>query len=627
MKKAQSIFIIFLIITTVLLGSKTAINSLSSPGQTIYIEPQKYIFDINNATIGTKFNVTVWVSSDSYPWNLMMFQVYIIFNHQYINVTTSNGNIRAWPNQNLGGRNWDSEYVFYGQGGGAIGSPVYYYLDDSHGAIMLGDLLAGETSVPSPKKLACFEFEVKALPAEGETLSCTLNIDNSDTYLFDSQGPISDVTKQDGYYEISSPAPPPPPPPPVGTQIAVEPEEIIDPTMVPSSIFDINITILNVTEMITCEFNLTYDPNVIQWIGIQAFKVYGQTPTMTINSNGEAGYIWTKLVYQDPISTYTLTPLVNLVFHVKNYGASVLDLHDTILLNVTGQPIEHEAKDGFFMSLIRDVAITDIFLSRTWAYKGWPINITLTVLNLGNINETFNVTAYYDETPIETVEIVDLPPNVPKNITITWDTSTVDSGTYTIKGEASTVPYEIDTTNNILTGDEVLILALKHDIAITSISTDRTWVYQGQEVNINVTVKNIGDTSETFNITVYYNESILFEEQIIELAPNIEITLSIVWNTSTVEPHNNYTLWAETSIIPYEYNMTNNRYINGIIEVRILGDVDGDGKVNMVDMWLVQGAFGASPGHPRWNPYADIDGSQRIDMIDIYIVQKEFGSQ
>jgi len=621
MRKYQGILIIILIISS-LLCSKIILKSSSLPeNQTIYIKPQKYIFDTNNATIGTKFNVTVWVSSDSYPWDLMMFQVYLIFNHQYINITTLNGNLRAWPNQNLGGRSWDSEYVFYGKGGGAIGNPVYYYLDDSHGAIMLGDLLANQISISSPKKLACFEFEIKALPDAGEIFSCDLNIDNSDTYLFNNEGPISGVTKQDGYYEISSPAPPPPA---VGAQLSVEPEEIIDPTMVPSSIFDVNITILNVTKMITCEFNLTYDPHVIQWMGIRAFKIYDQTPTMSINSNGELGYIWVKLDYQNPISTYTSTSLINLMFHVCNYGATVLDLHDTVLLNATGQPIEHEAKDGFFMSLIRDVAITNIFLSRTWAYRGWPVNITLTVLNLGNINETFNVTAYYGENPIETVKIIDLPPNVPTNITIIWDTSSVDGGTYTIKGEVSTVPYEFNITNNILVGDSVSILTIKHDIAIIDISTDRTWAYQGQEININVTVKNTGETHETFDITVFYNEEIL-TQQSNELAPNAEIILSLVWNTSTVEPNKNYTIWAETSPIPYEYNMTNNRYVNGVIEVRILGDVNGDGKVNMVDMWLVQEAFGASPGNPRWNPYADIDGSQRVDMLDIYIIQKNFG--
>jgi hypothetical protein len=73
--------------------------------------------------------------------------------------------------------------------------------------------------------------------------------------------------------------------------------------------------------------------------------------------------------------------------------------------------------------------------------------------------------------------------------------------------------------------------------------------------------------------------------------------------------------------------VTNNSYINGVIEVRRVGDVNGDGRVDMVDMWLVQKAFGSSPGHPRWNPYADIDGSQRVDMLDIYIVQRAFGAQ
>ena len=57
----------------------------------------------------------------------------------------------------------------------------------------------------------------------------------------------------------------------------------------------------------------------------------------------------------------------------------------------------------------------------------------------------------------------------------------------------------------------------------------------------------------------------------------------------------------------------------------ILGDINGDGKVDMKDVGIVAKAFGATPSNPRWDPAADLDGDGRIDMKDIAIVAANFG--
>jgi len=56
-------------------------------------------------------------------------------------------------------------------------------------------------------------------------------------------------------------------------------------------------------------------------------------------------------------------------------------------------------------------------------------------------------------------------------------------------------------------------------------------------------------------------------------------------------------------------------------------DVDFSGRVDMIDLWKVQTAFGATPGHPRWAyGRCDVDASNRVDMIDLWMVQKKFGT-
>jgi len=54
-------------------------------------------------------------------------------------------------------------------------------------------------------------------------------------------------------------------------------------------------------------------------------------------------------------------------------------------------------------------------------------------------------------------------------------------------------------------------------------------------------------------------------------------------------------------------------------------DVNGDGRVDWLDIFIVIMAFGSRPGHPRWNPDADVDGDDRIDMRDIFFILLDWG--
>jgi hypothetical protein len=66
-------------------------------------------------------------------------------------------------------------------------------------------------------------------------------------------------------------------------------------------------------------------------------------------------------------------------------------------------------------------------------------------------------------------------------------------------------------------------------------------------------------------------------------------------------------------------------------EVRIypthIADVNRDGKVNMRDIGYVALAFGAKPGHPRWNADYDIVIDDVINMRDVGVAARNFGWQ
>jgi hypothetical protein len=63
-------------------------------------------------------------------------------------------------------------------------------------------------------------------------------------------------------------------------------------------------------------------------------------------------------------------------------------------------------------------------------------------------------------------------------------------------------------------------------------------------------------------------------------------------------------------------------YVRGL---RILGDCNGDGIVDIMDMALVASAFGSYPGHPRWDDRADEHRDSIIDVFDLVTVALHFG--
>jgi parallel beta-helix repeat protein len=61
------------------------------------------------------------------------------------------------------------------------------------------------------------------------------------------------------------------------------------------------------------------------------------------------------------------------------------------------------------------------------------------------------------------------------------------------------------------------------------------------------------------------------------------------------------------------------------IRVRMPGDLNMDGKVDMKDIVLAARAFGEFPGRPRWNPMADENEDGIVDLRDIALIARNFG--
>jgi hypothetical protein len=53
-------------------------------------------------------------------------------------------------------------------------------------------------------------------------------------------------------------------------------------------------------------------------------------------------------------------------------------------------------------------------------------------------------------------------------------------------------------------------------------------------------------------------------------------------------------------------------------------DINGDGKVNIEDVYLMAKAFGSRPGHSKWDERADLNNDQKVGINDVFIMAKNF---
>ena len=59
--------------------------------------------------------------------------------------------------------------------------------------------------------------------------------------------------------------------------------------------------------------------------------------------------------------------------------------------------------------------------------------------------------------------------------------------------------------------------------------------------------------------------------------------------------------------------------------VTILGDIDGNGVVEIKDLVLLAQAYGSKPGDPNWNSSADLNNSQVVDLLDLVTLAQHYG--
>jgi hypothetical protein len=161
------------------------------------------------------------------------------------------------------------------------------------------------------------------------------------------------------------------------------------------------------------------------------------------------------------------------------------------------------------------------------------------------------------------------------------------------------------------------------DVAVSNVAPSKTVVNQGYSMNITVTVANLGHVSETFNVTVYANSTVLMT-QTVTLQNMSSTTITVTLNSSSFA-YGKLNIWAYASTVPGEVNTMNNTFNDGNVTVTILGDVNGDFKVTLADLVLLANAYNSQPGSPKWNPNADLNADGVVSLTDLVLMAVHYG--
>lgn len=155
-------------------------------------------------------------------------------------------------------------------------------------------------------------------------------------------------------------------------------------------------------------------------------------------------------------------------------------------------------------------------------------------------------------------------------------------------------------------------------VAVTTAKPDYT---AGEDVTImgNVTLSNIGLPQALVAIEVQNPNATPIIVRVLET--DNQGSFSLVFPLVAGSTVGTYRVFASAS----REGVTTTAETSFVLKAEASrADVNGDGRVNILDLAMVAKAWGSSPGHPRWDARCDIDMNNIINIIDLTLVAKEY---
>jgi hypothetical protein len=336
----------------------------------VWVEPSSIVFTNSNASVGTKFNVTVWLNMTEKVFN---YQVALYYNRTQLMCTR--GGFTGVTRSNF----------MTGHTTSAIGPQIdTSYL--GNGSVLATETCLGSDFAPGPNvgSLLWLEFQIMIVPTAGNvtsTFDLSTTTANGDTWVSPNGGVTTyNVAPYDGAYAYLGPTP-------TALSVSITPAS--------STIFE--------GGSVTFGSSVTggAPPYTYQW-----YQNGTSVPSATSNT-------W---IFTPPTSGFYTVYL-----NVTDNAAAPATSNTA---NVTAVPKGELAHDVAVVGVIHSILGNT---SRSWVYQGISVKINVTVENNGGYDESVNVTLYYNITANQKVDTQTISLDVGKNTTIvfTWNTKNI----------------------------------------------------------------------------------------------------------------------------------------------------------------------------------------------------------
>ena len=153
-----------------------------------------------------------------------------------------------------------------------------------------------------------------------------------------------------------------------------------------------------------------------------------------------------------------------------------------------------------------------------------------------------------------------------------------------------------------------------HDIAVKDLVTSKTVLAEGGCLNISAIVRNEGDFSETFSLTISINSTTI-ETETLMLQSKSSTEIDFTWNASSFAK-GPYNLTIHVSFVANESDTSDNTRFSSIV-ITILGDIDADHDVDIYDIVRIACIYGRKQEDSQFDANCDLDDDGDIDLYDI----------
>jgi hypothetical protein len=160
-------------------------------------------------------------------------------------------------------------------------------------------------------------------------------------------------------------------------------------------------------------------------------------------------------------------------------------------------------------------------------------------------------------------------------------------------------------------------------VGVQGASSMKTVIAESSTVHFSVFVMNYGNDTETFNVTTYIDATLLEMQTGITIPSRGYAIVNSTWNTSSFE-RGSYLISAQITAVLGETDTSDNSFVCAVA-IGVIGDVDNNGVVNMLDIYNIALRFGAIVGQAHYISNYDIDDNGIVNMLDLYVAAVHFG--